>query len=148
MAYATGTAPLLGKGNWILARPAIAGAIAADNATLTDANYPITSAIDCTGWETVIVKVSVTAGTAPTMTLEALFRDDNAADGNRWVRRVLAGAALTTGAILTDVHEQELVVDGHDLVFFRVSAITNSASTTAASVYVRAGRRSRARSRG
>ena len=148
MAYVVSTVPLLGKDSVTLARPAIGGVIAADTATLTDANYPVASAIDCTGYETVLVKCAVTGNAAATMAIEALFRDSNAADGSRWPRRVNASGAIVTAALLTDVQEQELTVDGHDLVFFRVTAVTNSAGTTTASIYVRGGKRSRARARG
>ena len=56
--------------------------IAADNSTLTDTNIPPEDAINCRGLETVWVRVDVTNGTNPTMTLEALFRDPDAADGS------------------------------------------------------------------
>lgn len=119
----------------------ISGAIAADSTTLTDANFPTSIGYDCTGFETVIVKVEVAAGTNPTMTIEALFRDADAADGLRWTRRVnSAGTPLTTGALPANA-ECELTVDGHSLVCFRVTAVTNSGSTTSSKVIVRPGKR-------
>ena len=119
----------------------IAGAIAADSTTLTDANFPTSIGYDCAGFETVIVKVEVAAGTNPTMAIEALFRDEDAADGLRWTRRVnSSGTALTTGALAAN-SECELVVDGHSLVAFRVTAVTNSGSTTSSKVIARPGRR-------
>ena len=128
--------------------------IAADPTALTDANYPVvlaphatngTGAIDCTGFETILVKVSITAGTNPTMTLEALFRDADAADGSRWVRRVNGSGAITTPALVSDVQEAELYVDGWPIVYPRITAVANATSTTAWAIYVRPGKRSRAR---
>ena len=55
----------------------VTGVIAADNASLIDANYPIASGIDCTGFDTIFVGVEIAGGTAPTATIEALFRDDS-----------------------------------------------------------------------
>lgn len=130
----------LGVRQWTEVRN-IAGAIAADNATLTDANIPTATAMDCTGFETVIVKVEVAAGTNPTMTIEALFRDEDAADGLRWTRRVnSSGTAFTTGALVAN-GECEITVDGWPSVFFRVTAVTNSGSTTSSKIIVRPGKR-------
>ena len=58
---------------------AIPGVIAADSATLTDANFPVAAAISCDGLDTIFLGVEITAGTAPTATLELLFRDADAA---------------------------------------------------------------------
>lgn len=151
MAYRTdGT---LAYGQWTKARYK-AAAIAADGTTYTDANFPAvlgphasdgTGAIDCTGFETILLKVSITAGSSPTMTLEALFRDADAADGSRWVRRVNGSGAITTPALAPDLQEAELYVDGCPIVFPRITAVANSGSTTAWAIYVRPGKRSRAR---
>ena len=137
----------LTPGLWTKARSATA-IIAADNATLSDANYPTAvdpttgGPIDCTGWDTIIVKVNITAGTGPTMTLEALFRDGQAADQARWARRVNGSGAITTPAIASDASEAELSVDGWPLVFLRISAVANATSTTAWKIFARPGRRS------
>lgn len=130
----------------------ISGAIAADSATLTDANIPPASAISCEGLDTVLIAVEVTGGTNPTATIEALFYDENADDGSRW-RRMLFGAppgvtatALaneTTGALAYTTNAlnfAELRVMGHSKVFFRVSAVTNSGSTTAMKILGMPGR--------
>src|SRR5690349_3251625 len=66
------------------------GVIAADNTDLHDANIDPTKAIDCTGYDTVFVSCDITGGSSPTMTVEPLFRDSDAADGNRW-RRLKTG---------------------------------------------------------
>lgn len=109
---------------------------AADNATLTDANIPTAQAIDCSGFDTILVGVEFTAGTTPTATVEALFRDADAADGARWKRVLLGakpgitavaapGAAEDTGA-LDGTALSELLVFGRKLVFLRVKAITGT----------------------
>lgn len=129
----------------------IAGAIAIDNATLTDANIPATDglgAIDCTGFDTIFVGVEIVAGTNPTATIEALFRDADAADGSRWTRALLGArdgvtlAALAvedTGA-LAPLTMVELRVYGRPVVFLRVKAVTNSASTTSMKILVMGGK--------
>lgn len=127
----------------------IAGVIAADNATLTDANIPPASGIDCSGFDTVLIGVEITGGSSPTMTVEALFYDPDAADGSRWSRYLLGAppgvtlaalAAETTGALPSNGQFVELRVFGHSKVFFRVTAVTNSGSTTAAKILGRPGR--------
>lgn len=148
MAYVTDGS--LKPGLWTKARSATA-VIAADNATLSDTNYPTTvnattgGPIDCTGWDTILVKVAITAGTNPTMTLEPLFRDEEASDGARWSRRVNGSGAITTPALTADVQEAEISVDGWPLVFLRISAVANETSTTAWKILVRPGKRSTAR---
>lgn len=140
MAYLSG---VLALGKWTEAR-SVSGVIAADSATLTDANFPTTLGLDCSGYETVIVAATIAAGTNPTITVEALVRDPDAADGQRWVRRTSAGSGLTSGALLTG-HCAELSVDASSLVLFRISAVTNSGSTTSCKVLVTPGKRSRPR---
>ncbi len=116
----------------------IAGAIAADSGTLTDANIPVAGAIDCTGFDTIFVGVEIAAGSSPTATIEALFRDADAADGSRWTRALLgARDGVTLGALavedtgaLASLTMVELHVFGRPLVFLRVKAVTNSGSTT------------------
>jgi hypothetical protein len=120
------------------------GVIAADSATLTDANISPTMCVDCQGLRSVLVGVEITAGTSPTMTIEALFRDADAPDGSRY-KRLLHGprdgettgaaAALDTGA-LDGTSFRELLVFGWQSVFFRITAVANSASTTAWKILV------------
>lgn len=113
--------------------------IAADSATLTDANIPAAGAIDCTGFDSIFLGIEVTAGTNPTMTLELLFRDAEAADGARW-KRFLLGArdGVTLGALAAETSGAldgaslvEMRCFGHALVYPRITAVTNSGSTTA-----------------
>lgn len=123
--------------------------IAADSATLTDANIPPAQALDCSGYDTILVGVEITAGSSPTMTIEALFRDADAADGSRWARYLLGAApgvtlaslaAETTGALAPNIQWVELRVFGHPLVFLRITAVANSGSTTAWKILARPGR--------
>lgn len=128
---------------------AIAGAIAVDNPTLSDANIPPASGIDCSGYETILVGVEIaTPGTA-TMTLEALFYDADQLDGARWSRLLLGAApgvtlgALageTTGALANGSQFAELRVFGHAKVFLRVAAVANSGGTASAKILGRPGR--------
>lgn len=117
----------------------ISGVIAADSTTLTDANIPPASALDCRGYETIFVCVEITGGSSPTATLEVLIRDPDATDGSRW-KRILVGSpdGVTPGAAasqktsaLDGTSLYEVRVFGHEKVFLRVDAVTNSGSTTA-----------------
>lgn len=129
----------------------IAGAIAADSATLTDANFPTSGALNCYGFDTLFVGVEIDGGASPTGTIEALFRDAEAADGSRWHRRLFgardgitavgAPASETTGAIASNASMVELKVHGHPQVFLRVTAVTNSAGTTAMRILVAPGKK-------
>jgi hypothetical protein len=137
----------LRTGETTVARSATA-VIAADNSTLTDANIPPAQGLDCSGYDTIFVGVEITAGSSPTMTLEALFRDADAADGARWGRYLLGSApgvtdgslaAETTGALASNTQWAELRVYGHPLVFLRVTAVANSGSTTSWKILARPG---------
>ena len=125
----------------------VAGAIAADNSTLSDANYAVADALDCAGFDSIFVGVEIDGGSSPTITVEPLFRDGDAADQSRWTRLLVgsppgvtlaAAAAQSTGALaaLTMV---ELFVFGR-VVYLRRSAVTNSGSTTASRILVIPGR--------
>lgn len=130
----------------------IAGAIAADNSSLTDANISPDAAVNCQGFETILVGVEITAGSSPTATIEPLFYDANAADGSRW-KRILLGAppgvtlaslaAQDTGA-LDGTAFVEIRVYGCQKVFLRVKAVTNSGSTTALKILAMPGKPRRA----
>ena len=119
-----------------------ATAIAADNASLVDANYDPTKGIDCFGYDTIFVGVDITGGTSPTATIEPLFRDSSdAPDGGRWFRikcgvpegvTPAAAANLTTGALTPNADFQELKVFGCRDVFLRISAVGGTTGTTTA----------------
>lgn len=126
----------------------ISGVIAADNSTLTDANIPLAQAINCAGFDTIIVGPEIAAGTNPTATYEALFRDTDAADGSRW-KRILLGAApgVTLGALASETtgalangQMAELRVFGHSAVFVRCTAVANATSTTSQKILAIGGR--------
>lgn len=127
------------------------GVIAADNATLSDANISPTLPLDCTGFDSIFVGVEITAGTNPTATLEPLFRDADAADGQRWKRRLIGSAennvaaqaaplSEATPALVNGTQMVELQVFGHASVFLRVTAVTNPTSTTAMNILVAPGK--------
>jgi hypothetical protein len=67
-----------------------AAAIAADNATLTDANIPPASAFSSQEFDSVLLSAEITGGASPSFTLELLLRDLEAPDGQRWKRLALA----------------------------------------------------------
>lgn len=107
--------------------------VAADSATLTDANFsPTTSAttggaIYARGYATIWVGAEFTAAGAASVDLDMLIRDSSAADGARW-KRLLLGAPSGITAIAAPVAYQptidgsgfkEVRVDGR-LVFPRI----------------------------
>lgn len=124
--------------------------LAAENAALTDANYPVSAAIDCSGFDSIFVGAEITGGAGPTLTVEALFRDGEAADGSRW-KRVLLGAkegitaaaspaAEDTGALGASSDFSELRVFGAKQVMLRIKAVANAAGTTAWKILVCGGK--------
>lgn len=127
------------KDRSVIAARSGSAVIAADSATLTDANIDPTLALDCSGLDSIFVGVEIAGGTNPTMTIEPLFRDEGAADGSRWFRlmtgaldgvTLAAAANQTTGALSSNVNFVELRVFGQK-VFLRISAVANPTSTTA-----------------
>lgn len=131
-----------------IARSATA-VIAAENATLNDANYPVAQALNCEGFDSIFVGVEVTGGASPTMTIEVLVRDEEAADGARW-KRILLGAKEGITPIAAPVAEDtgaldgtafvELRVFGAKKVMLRIKAVANAAGTTAWKILVFGGR--------
>lgn len=128
---------------------AIAGAIAADSATLSDANFPIANAINCEGYESIFVGLEIAVPGTATMTIEALFGDPDAATDLKWSRTLLGAepgvtvgalAGETTGALLSGSQFAELRVFGHRYVFLRVTAVTNAGGTTSSKILGRPGR--------
>ena len=117
-------------------------AIAAENASLVDANYDPAKGLDCFAYDTIFVGVEITGGTNPTATVEPLFRDSSdAPDGGRWFRvkcgvtegvTPAAAANLTTGALAPNVDFTEIKVFGCRNVFLRISATGGTVNTTTA----------------
>jgi hypothetical protein len=139
----------LNHAQWTTVRSATA-VIAADSGTLTDANIDPTVALNCWGYDSIFVAVEIANGTSPTMTIEALFRDQDAADGSRWMRLMLGAkdgvtlAALaneTTGALAPNANPVELRVFGFTQVFLRVTAVANATSTTSWSILAMPGKK-------
>ena len=127
-----------------------ASAIAADNSTLSDTNIDPTLGLDCFGYDTIFVGTEITGGSAPTMTIEPLFRDStDAADEKRWFRikcgvtdgvTLAAAANQSTGALASNADFTEIKVFGCRSVFLRVSAVANATSTTAWKILVMPGK--------
>lgn len=135
---------------YIFAARTGAAIIAAEGTDYSDANYPVASAINCSVYQTIFVGCEITGGSSPTMTIEPLFRDPDAADGARWKRLLVgappgvtlaAAATATTGALAPDVSLAELRVFGWPLVYLRISAVANAASTTAWKILAMPGQR-------
>jgi hypothetical protein len=113
----------------------VAGVIAADSATMTDANYPVASGFNATGFETVWVGVDITGGTNPSATIALLARDADADDGKRWKAIGTGTTGALTGAALV-----EMRVDGRPLVFPQITAVASATSTTAISILIMPGK--------
>lgn len=115
-------------------------AIAAENATLSDANYPLTDALNCTGLDSIFVAVEITGGTSPTANFEPLFRDEDAPDGEKWKRfpigardgvtPIASPAAEDTGLLTPGATVAELRVFGCSAVMLRVKATGGTVNTT------------------
>lgn len=133
-------------GRWTQVR-AIAGSpiavdpIGAAPNLFVDASYPLSAAVDCTGWETVLVGIEIDAGTNPTAVLEMLWRDDDATtDGQRW-KQLLQGAlegvtlaaqaAQVTSALTTGGPPQEMRVLGNPFIFPRFKTLGGTGTPTA-----------------
>lgn len=121
-------------------------AIAAESATLSLANYPIAQSLNCLGFDTILVGVEITGGASPTMTIEALVYDPNAASTSLVWKRILTGldiegtAAAEDSGALDGTAFAELPVFGAKDVMLRIKAVTNSGSTTAWKILVMGGR--------
>ena len=136
------------KDRGVIAARSATAAIAADSATLTDANIDPTLALDCSGLDSIFVGVEIAGGSSPTMTVEPLFRDAGAADGSRWIRLMTgaldgvtaaSAANQNTGALSSNANFAELRVFGQK-VFLRISAVANATSTTAWNILVMPGK--------
>ena len=112
--------------------------IAADNSTLTDANIPPASAIDCTGYDSIFLTLEHTGGTSTTADVEPLFYDADAADGSRW-KRIALGSR--DGVTLASAANQKLTIAagvltefrvfGWGKVFLRIDAVASATGNTA-----------------
>lgn len=106
-------------------------AVAADSGTLSDALFPLLAdattggTIDCRGLATLWVSVEFTGGTNPTIDLDPLIRDDNAADGSRWKRLMPGDSPAVYQPTLDGTGFVEIRCDGGKL-FPRIKAVTGS----------------------
>jgi len=123
----------------------VTAVIAADSTTYTDANFPVASAFDATGYDSIFLCCEIDAGTNPTLTVELMYRDPDAVDGQRWKKLLLgtqpgvtaaARALIDSGALTPAVGSTtvgtvvELRTYGHSLIFPRVTGVANATSTT------------------
>ena len=149
MARATGgfNSAVSDYGQGVAAR-SVAGTIAADPATLTDALIAPTLAVCCQQYDSVFVTAEIAGGTAPSVTVEPLYYDKEAADGSRW-KRIAVGAPVGVTATVaaaqsvTLTHNAtmaEVQTFGHPAVFFRVSGVANATATTGYTVVAMPGR--------
>lgn len=144
MARAGALIGIITRGAITVVRELAPGVIAVDNTDLHDVNIDPTIAVNCAGWDSLMVGVEIDGGSAPTMTVEALFRDPGAPDGARWKRMLhgarpgvtLAALAAEDTGVLDGTKLVELRTHGHSLVYFRVSAVANPTSTTGARILV------------
>lgn len=128
----------------------IAGVIAADSATLTDANISPDLALNCKGFDSIFVRPLITAGTNPSVVLEPLFYDALAADGARWQRIILSptpGAApagvdaVPTTCALGNGQVEEISTYGFAKVFLRIASVINATLTSNLIILAYPGRR-------
>jgi hypothetical protein len=114
-----------------LARRVTGSPVTADNTSLTDGNIPTTQsdtlggAIQCRGFQTIWLGVAFTGGTNPTVTIDPLTRDEDAADGSRWVRLGFGTPAAPLTFVLDGTFFVEVRVEGR-LTFPRISAVTST----------------------
>jgi hypothetical protein len=124
-----------------------AAAIAADNATLTDANIPPASAFSSQEFDSVLLSAEITGGASPSFTLELLLRDLEAPDGQRWKRLALAkrfggdDSTPQTTVTLDGTKFVEVLTYGAELIFPRITSVTNAGGTTAWKILARPGAR-------
>jgi hypothetical protein len=117
-----------------IARSVTGSPVAADSATLTDANISPTvssttgGAIAYRGLDTVLLAVEFTGGTNPTCTVDLLLRDEDAADGSRWHKSTTIGL---------DSNFAEAWVYGSTM-FPRLASVTGS--PTGVTILVKPGR--------
>jgi hypothetical protein len=147
MGRAAGQLTGIQKGIVAVARE-IAGPIAIDSATLTDANILPSLAINCSRYDTLFVGVEIDVPGTALMTIEALFRDPFAVDGSRW-KRLMLGSTPGVTALATAASEDtgaldgskmaEIRVYGAKLVYLRVKTVANTVGTTASRILVMPG---------
>lgn len=105
--------------------------VAADSGTLTDANFPLLASsttggtIDCRALATIWIGVEFTGGTTPTIDLDPLIRDEEAADGARWKRLLTASGPAVYQPTLDGVGFVEIRVDGGQM-YPRIKAVTGN----------------------
>lgn len=112
------------------------GTLAADSSTLTDANIDPTLAVNCQGLDSIFLSLECDGATGVTVDVEPLFRDDDAADAERWKRIALGsrdGVTLAAAAnqklTVGELAMVEFRVFGWGKVYFRVDAVSAASGT-------------------
>lgn len=107
--------------------------VAADSTTLADATFPEATdattggAIECRGYSTIWLGVEFVGGTNPTVVIEPLVRDTEAADQSRWKTTLSGGSVVRTSA-LTGASFEEVRVDG-GRIYPRIHAVVGDPTT-------------------
>jgi hypothetical protein len=107
-----------------LARTVTGAPVAADSTTLVDATFDPTAGVLCAGWKSVAIFARLTGGTAPTWSLQALFRmGPTTTTANAWTTSpIVPDDTLTDGQFT-------IVEVGGRLIFPRIHAVTGAPTT-------------------
>lgn len=109
-------------------------AVTADSSTLTDANFPPAAdatnggTIDCRGLATIWIGVEFVGGSSPTIKLDPLIRDADAADGSRWKRLMPGDTPALVQPTLDGTGFVEIRCDG-GFLYPRIDTVSNSPTT-------------------
>lgn len=107
--------------------------VASDPTSLVDANFPEISvtlagaggAIMCRGLATLWIGVELTGGASPSVVLDMLFRDTDAADGQRWHRLLFGSSPAVVRPTLDGTGFVEVTVNG-SVVYPRLHTVTGN----------------------
>lgn len=109
-------------------------AVTADPSTLSDANFPLAAdatsggTIDCRGLATLWIGVEFVGGTTPSIKLDPLVRDGDAADGSRWKRLMPGDTPAVVQPTLDGTGFVEIRVDG-GFLYPRIDTVSGSPTT-------------------
>lgn len=107
------------------------GGVSADSTTLTDSNFPLLAdavnggTVDCRTLSTLWVDVEFVGGTSPSIELDPLIRDGNAADGSRWKRLLFGDSPAAAQPLLDGSGFVEVRVDGGQM-YPRIKSVSGA----------------------